>query len=122
MHGKANKTEIAVQLAGKLAVSDFAQLHERYSNQKTLVNSLSRVELELKSKMEELSVEVRSCRTGNQVMESARHDISQSLRQLEERLERSSIETKRQLDEMLLGKAERTEVDGLYRLNQTFEC
>lgn len=32
------------------------------------------------------------------------------------------METNRRLEEILLRKADRTEIDGLCRLNQTFEC
>jgi hypothetical protein len=51
LHGKAGKNETASQLAGKLSMSEFAQLHERYSTDRALANGLSRVELELKARL-----------------------------------------------------------------------
>lgn len=84
VNGKASKNEVAGQLAGKLAMSDFAQLHERYSTEKTLANGLSRVELDLKAKMEDLSIEVNRCRTANEVLESAQSDTISRIKQLKE--------------------------------------
>ena len=56
------------------------------------------------------------------MIENQQLEAQSRLKELEEQRDRYVMDTNRRLEEILLRKADRTEIDGLCRLNQTFEC